>query len=79
MLYSYFYKDKISSKITFISGEYNLESYKKNLCNFITNNTIIYVSTPPVCYTDILKFNKILLENKTFKVNFREALVSKPR
>ena len=67
-------KDKISKKIKFISGEYNLESYRKNLLKFVTNNTIIYVSTPPICYTDILNFNKILLENITLNLILEKPL-----
>ena len=43
-------------KIEFIHGNYN--DYDTTLLNVIEDDTIIYVSTPPCCYYDLLKFNK---------------------
>lgn len=43
-------------KIKFIQGNYN--DYEQSLKNIINKNTIIYVATPPLCYEDLLKFNK---------------------
>ena len=43
-------------KIEFIHGNYN--DYDTTLLNVIEDGTIIYVSTPPCCYYDVLKFNE---------------------
>lgn len=64
--------DNISSKIKFIKGNYNIDSYKENLTNLVSDNTIIYVATPPICYIDILNyFNSI---NKNYKLILEKPL-----
>ena len=76
--------DKISEKIIFLSGTYDYNNYKKILSDNIITNAIIYVSTPPICYNDILKFfnnnkpyNKLLLE-KPLSLNYKDFLSVKP-
>ena len=76
--------DTISKKIYFLSGTYNYDNYKNILSPDIITNAIIYVSTPPICYRDILNYfnnhnihNKLLLE-KPISLNYNEFLYVKP-
>lgn len=76
--------DTISKKIIFLSGTYDYDNYKKILSRDIITNAIIYVSTPPICYNDILNYfnndnshNKLLLE-KPLSLNYKEFLYIKP-
>ena len=62
-------EDNIINKIIFIKGNYNLKDYLTKL-KFIKKNTIIYVSTPPICYKDIINFSK----NKDIKAIFEKPL-----
>jgi hypothetical protein len=48
--------NNIINKVFYIQCQYNLENYKLKLGNIIKNNTYIYVSTPPICYRDLLVF-----------------------
>ena len=64
--------DNISKKIKFIKGDYTQDNYKKLLTNLISNTTIIYVSTPPICYLDILKFFNTI--NTNYKLILEKPL-----
>jgi len=65
-------ENQINSKISFISGDYNYDSYKKLLSDKIDNDTIIYVSTPPLCYNEIIKYIKSI--NKDCKLILEKPL-----
>ena len=72
-------------KIEFIHGNYN--DYDTTLLNIIDEGTIIYVSTPPCCYYEVLKFNKNnpnktetakFVFEKPFANSFAEYKILKP-
>ena len=67
---------KLISKVEFIHGNYN--DYDHTLLNILNKNTIedtiIYVSTPPCCYYDVMKFNK----DNTLKTNHLKVIFEKP-
>ena len=56
------------SKVEFIKGNY--DDYKYKIRHLINSNTVIYVSTPPLCYNKILKFIKDIKFN--FKIVFEK-------
>ena len=59
-------------KIQFIQGNYN--DYETTLKNIVNNNSIIYVATPPICYEELLKFNKN--HNVNFKIIFEKPFAN---
>jgi len=70
--------NKIHEKIHYIACEYNYADYKSELSKLIHDDTIIYVSTPPLCYGEILCFfneltneSKLVLE-KPLSINYAE-------
>lgn len=66
--------DEIKSKITYISGKYNIDGYNNSFTDIINDNMIIYVATPNSCYNDILNFvNKT---NKKCKVVLEKPLAT---
>jgi glucose-6-phosphate 1-dehydrogenase len=75
----------INYKINYINGEYNLDSYITNLSHILKSNTIIYVSTPPICYNDIIDFIKLskvdckLILEKPLSLNLAEFKLLKPK
>ena len=67
--------NKIHEKIHYIACEYNYAAYKSELSKLVHDDTIIYVSTPPICYGEILRFfnelpskSKLVLE-KPLSIN----------
>lgn len=70
--------DEIKSKITYISGKYNINDYNNLLTHLINDSMIIYVATPNLCYNDILSFvNKIkkkckLVLEKPLALNYNQ-------
>lgn len=63
----------IISKVEFIQGDYN--DYECSLLNIINDKTIIYVSTPPCCYYQILEFNKTL-STKGLRIVFEKPFAN---
>jgi len=77
--------NNINSKINYICGEYNLDNYILKLHNLLNSNTIIYVSTPPICYNEIIDFInftnvncKVILE-KPLSLNLAEFKILRPK
>ena len=70
--------NKIKSKINYICGKYSLEHYENLLTTLVSENTIIYVSTPHTCYKDIIQFvngtgkNCKLVLEKPLAINYTE-------
>tara|TARA_B100000424_G_scaffold269134_1_gene265409 strand:+ start:1424 stop:2413 length:990 start_codon:yes stop_codon:yes gene_type:complete len=60
------------NNIEFINGDYN--DYNIKISYLIDDNTIIYVSTPPLCYDKILSFCKEIDYN--FKIIFEKPFSS---
>ena len=77
--------NNINSKMNYICGEYKLDSYIKNLSLVLNSNTIIYVSTPPICYNEIIDFIKLsninckLILEKPLSLNLNEFNKLKPK
>ena len=70
--------NKIHDRIHYVMCEYNYADYKSKLSPLIHNNTIIYVSTPSLCYGGILRFynelpcKSILVLEKPLSINYTE-------
>ena len=71
-------ENKINDKIHYVRCEYNYTDYKTKLSALVHDDTIIYVSTPPLCYSEILRFfnelsNKsILVLEKPLSINYTD-------
>ena len=69
--------NNIINKMEYIECKYNLEDYNLKLSNIVKENTYIYVSTPPICYKELILFrNNIrkgnLILEKPLAINYEE-------
>lgn len=75
--------NKLLDKTDYIQCNYNITDYRQKLYPIIQEDTIIYVSTPPCCYRELIEFiNEIdigtLVLEKPLSLNYQEYIELKP-
>ena len=59
-------QNNLKNKVEYVKCEYTLSDYTKKIYKYVDDKTYIYVSTPPICYPEILKF--FHLKNQGFVI-----------
>lgn len=75
--------NKLLDKIDYIQCNYQISDYRQKLYPIIQKDTIIYVSTPPCCYRELIEFiNEIdmgtLVLEKPLSLNYQQYRELKP-
>ena len=70
-------------KVNYLQCPYQLSDYQQKLAPLIHKNTVVYVSTPPCCYQELIKFiNYIhkgtLVLEKPLSLTYQQYLELKP-